>query len=190
MRDPAKPYPHDYLLAATILRLIPHWVLPNHVTIFRFVATPFVIWLVAADHLVAGIIAFVLVAFTDAIDGAMARTRKQITEWGSLYDPVADKVLIGAMVVVIVFEYVNWMLGVTVIAMEAAALLGGYIRLRRGGKVQANLWGKIKMILECVGVTMLLIAVAFGVELFIPVSLGVFALAIVFAVVSLVTHGI
>lgn len=190
MRDPAQPYPHDYILDATILRLIPRWVLPNHVTMFRFLATPFVIWLVAAGHLTAGIIAFILVAFTDAIDGAMARMRKQITDWGSLYDPVADKLLIGAMVVVIVFEYVNWLLGVTVIVLEVTALLGGYIRLRRGHKVQANIWGKLKMILECTGVTLLLFAVASGIELFVPVSFGVFALAIIFAVVSLVTHGI
>lgn len=190
MRDPAQLYPHDRVLAATVLKLIPHWVLPNHVTIFRFLATPFVIWLVAAGHITAGIIAFVLVAFTDAVDGAMARTRKQITDWGSLYDPVADKLLIGAMVVVIVFEYVNWLLGVTVIVLEVMALLGGYVRLRRGHKIQANIWGKVKMILECAGVTLLLIAVASGIDLFIPISLGVFALAIIFAVVSLVTHGI
>ncbi len=190
MRDPAIPYPHDRLLAATLLRLIPRWVQPNHITILRFLATPFVVWLVAAGHLYEGIVAFVVVASTDAIDGAMARTRKQITEWGTLMDPLADKLLIGAMVVVIVFEHVNPILGVTIISLEALMLVGGYIRLRRGIVKPANTWGKIKMILQCAGVLLLLVAVATGIDLFIPVSGAVFALALVFALVSLLTHGI
>lgn len=190
MRDPSIPYPHDRLLAATLLRFVPRWVLPNHVTIFRLLATPFVVWLVAAGHLPWGIAAFLFVAFTDAVDGAMARTRKQITEWGTLFDPVADKLLIGAMTVVIVFEYVNPLLGLTIIALEVVMLIGGYIRLRRGIIRPANNWGKIKMILQCTAVTLLLIAVQTGIDLFIPVSFGVFALAIVFALVSLLTHGI
>ncbi len=190
MRDPSIPYPHDRLLEATVLRLIPRSVLPNHVTILRFLGTPFVVWLVAAHHLTAGIIAFALVASTDAIDGAMARTRKQITEWGTLFDPLADKLLIGALVVVIMFEYVNPLIGLTIIVLEVLTLVGGYIRLRRGIVKPANIWGKVKMILQCVGVLMLLLAVEAKIDLFIPVSFGVFAVAIVFALVSLLTHGI
>lgn len=190
MRDPSIPFPHDRLLEMTLLRLIPHWVLPNHVTILRFLATPFVVWLVAADHTTAGIVAFLLVASTDVIDGAMARTRKQITEWGTLFDPLADKLLIGAMVVVIVFEHVNPLLGITIIVLEVLTLIGGYIRLRRGIVKPANTWGKIKMILQCAGVLLLLIAIATGYDLFIPISFGVFALALIFALVSLLTHGI
>lgn len=190
IRDPAKWYPHDHVMEATLLKLIPRWVLPNHITIFRFLMTPFVVWLIAAGRLEPGIIAFLLVAFTDVIDGSMARTRNQITKWGTLFDPVADKLLIGAVLVVIVFEYVNPLLGITIIVLEFFMLLGGYIRLRRGVVTPANLWGKIKMFLQVAGVTFLLIAVMAGIDLFIPISFAVFSLAIVFALLSLVTHGI
>ncbi|MDO8435700.1 MAG: CDP-alcohol phosphatidyltransferase family protein, partial [bacterium] len=88
--DHAKILWTDKLLARTILHLFPYSVRPNHVTAFRLIATPFVVWVLASENYVWGIPFFLLVAFTDAIDGAMARTRDQITDVGKLFDPLAD----------------------------------------------------------------------------------------------------
>ncbi|OGL78288.1 hypothetical protein A3F28_00040 [Candidatus Uhrbacteria bacterium RIFCSPHIGHO2_12_FULL_57_11] len=190
MRDPAKPYPTDYLLKYTILPLIPRWVRPNHVTVFRFLATPVVVWLIATEQYKIGIIAFLFVALTDAIDGAMARVRGQITPWGTLYDPVADKLLIGSLIFVVVLKHVNPVLGWTIIALEATFIVAGYFRLKKGVVSSANVWGKIKMVMEVAGVTSLLFAVYSGTDLLVDVSSGTFVLAVIFALVSLVTQGI
>lgn len=186
-----KPYPHDKLLAATVLKLIPRRVTPNQVTIFRFLATPFVVWLAIDQQYLWTIVAFLLVASTDAIDGAMARTRNQVTEWGSIYDPVADKLLIGSLVIVLVARYLNLSLAVVVVAIELLFILAGYFWKRTGHTVTANAWGKTKMFLQVLGVLFLLVALAYGMHpLFITLSLGAFGLAVVFAIVSLATQGI
>ena len=138
-----------------------------------------------------GVPFFLFVAFTDALDGSVARVRKQITKWGTFYDPVADKLLIGSVVILIVMKYINVWFGLIIIAFEGMIALGGIVRKKNGDKIQsANIWGKIKMVLQVVGVTMLLVAVWLGIDLFIPISVGTLSLAIVFAVISLYTYSL
>ena len=181
---------HDKILAKTILRLFPKNILPNHLTIFRMAMTPIVSALMLYHHYYIGLIAFLLVAFTDALDGSMARTRNQITDWGKVYDPLADKILIGSMVFIIVLRYIDVWTSIIIIFLEAMIITAAWLRNRRGAKVEANLWGKIKMILQVLGVTALLLSVIFNVAAFLPLASGVLYLAIAFATVSLLTNGI
>lgn len=190
MRDPTKPYPFDYVLGATVLKLIPRRVRPNHLTVFRMLATPLVVWVVASGNFRWGIPLFLLVAFTDALDGAMARLRKQVTEWGTIYDPVADKFLIGSLVVVVVLTYIHPIVGIALLIIEAIFIVVGFFRLRQGTVRPANIWGKIKMGLEVTGITLLLIGAATDLPLVLHISLGTFVLALAFAIVALVTYGI
>jgi CDP-diacylglycerol--glycerol-3-phosphate 3-phosphatidyltransferase len=189
-RDPHRLMPHDKLLGATVIRFIPHFVTPNVITWLRFIMTPFVLYLLYVGDYAAGVPLFIIAAFTDALDGSMARLRNQITEWGSLYDPIADKLLIGSVVLLVVIRHINPWFGIITVALEILLVVGGFVRKRRGQLVHANMVGKTKMLLQFLGVTMLLIAVWSGVDLFIPFSIGTLSLAIVFAIVSLLTYGI
>lgn len=189
-RDPQKLFPHDKLLGATVLRLIPEFVTPNAITWFRFVLTPLVLYLLYVGDYAVGVPLFVFTAFTDALDGSLARVRKQITEWGMLYDPIADKVLIGSVILLVVIKHMNPFFGITIIALEVALVFGGVIRKRMGLPVMANVVGKMKMFLQFLGVTFLLVAVWSGVDLFIPFSIATLSLAIAFALASLLTYGL
>jgi CDP-diacylglycerol--glycerol-3-phosphate 3-phosphatidyltransferase len=177
-------------MAATILRLIPKFVTPNQVTIFRLITTPIVALLMFYGQYQVGFWAFIIVAFTDAIDGSLARTRDQITEWGKVYDPIADKVLISAMVFIIVLRYIDLWASLIIISLEIIIVIVGWYRLRKGRKVQANIWGKIKMILQVVGVAILLFSVIFNWAELLPWASGTLYIAIAFAIVSLLTYGI
>ena len=181
---------HDKVLAATILKLIPARVLPNHITIFRFVSTPIVIFLMISEKYYIGLWAFLLTAFTDAIDGSLARTRNQITDWGKIYDPLADKILIGSMVFVIVLRYIDFWTAIIIISIEIIFIIAACARKRSGREVHANIWGKIKMILQVAGVAILLLAVVFDWANLLPLASKTLYLAIAFAIVSLLTHGI
>jgi CDP-diacylglycerol--glycerol-3-phosphate 3-phosphatidyltransferase len=180
----------DHVLDATILKLIPHSVKPNYVTVVRFILTPIVGILTFYGTYKIALCAFLVTALTDAIDGAMARTRNQITRWGKIYDPVADKLLIGTMVFVIVLRYIDLWTAIIIIFLEFIIISTAWYRLSKGHKVQANIWGKIKMILQTAGVTILLLSVAFNWADLIPLASGTLYLAIAFAVVSLLTYGI
>jgi len=181
---------YDKPLAKTFLKLFPKRILPNHLTVFRFIATPFVAILMLYEHYYIGLIAFLLVAFTDALDGAMARTRNQVTEWGKIYDPLADKTLIGSMVFIIVLRYIDFWTAIIIVGIEFIIILTAWIRKRKGTAIQANLWGKIKMCLQVLGVVILLLAIVFNWQALLPFASGVLYLAIAFAIVSLLTYGI
>jgi len=188
--DPHKVQRHDYLLKYTLLPLIPRFVKPNHFTVLRLLLTPVVIVLLVYENFSWGVPLFFIAASTDMIDGSLARLRKQITDWGTFYDPVADKLLIGTVAILIVAQQINVWMALIIIGLDFILIVGGFLRRRDGQLPSANTWGKMKMCLQVAGVTALLIAVWLGVDLFIPFSIGTFSLAIVFAVISLFTYGL
>lgn len=179
---------YDRPLAVTILRLIPYFIKPNHITVFRFIASPIVFWLLYQGLYTVGLIAFLLVALTDAMDGAMARTRRQITVWGTVYDGVADKFLIGGTVLILVLQKLGATLAVFVLGLELFGVLAGLYFKSKGIVRAANWWGKIKMNLQVAGVAVLLIHVIGNVPILQEVSFGILVSSVGFGVISLIAH--
>ena len=189
--DAEPAHPHDLFLSKTVLRLIPQWVTPNQVTMFRVVATPLIFMVILYEYYVFGIIGFLFLALTDVFDGSMARTRHKITRFGMLMDPLADKLLIGSMVLLIVFDNYNMWLGIAVLGLEIAFIASATVAKTRFNSVRmANLWGKIKMILQVIAVFLTLAGLLLNTPQFFVVGAWVFGAAIGFAVVSLFYQGI
>lgn len=180
--------PHDRLMGALFVRWLPRFVRPNHLTVLRVVLTPFVLWLLWTEHWQAAFWLFLFAALTDALDGSIARLRKEITLWGTMADPVADKFLIGSAVVVFVAREVNFLFAVVIVAVELLIMAGAIYRRRQGRYASANGYGKIKMLLQVVGVALLILAKISGLHLVVPFGVGTLALAIAFAVLSLLTY--
>lgn len=189
-RDPSKLFPHDYVMRYTFIPLIPWFVTPNMITIFRILLIPFVLYFLFFDRYNIGVPLFLFAAFTDALDGSLARLRHQITEWGTFYDPLADKLLIGSVIILVVMEHINPIFGILILFVDAVIMIGGYIRKKHGKPMGSNLFGKTKMFFQVLGISLLLISLWAGYDLFIPFSIGTFSLAIVLAVISLFTYGI
>jgi CDP-diacylglycerol--glycerol-3-phosphate 3-phosphatidyltransferase len=177
--------PHDRLFKRFIEPYFPPWIRPNHLTVARFVLTPFVVLVLAREDYRLGVPLFVLTALTDAFDGSLARVRRQITEWGIIYDPLADKLLIGSVLAVIVLQHINPYLGVGLLVIETGMIIGGWYGRRQGRVEPANVWGKIKMVAEVVGIGLLLIALWSKADLLVDLSAGTLALALVVAIVSI-----
>ncbi len=189
-RDPHKLFPHDILMRYTFVPLVPKWITPNMITIFRMVTIPFILVSLLMNRYDIGVPLFLFSACTDALDGSIARLRNQVTEWGTFYDPLADKLLIGSVILLVVVKHTNPILGFLILFVDGLILLGGYYRKKRGLPMGSNIFGKTKMFFQVLGVSLLLIALWAGYDFFIPFSTGTFALAIVLAVISLFTYGI
>ncbi len=185
-----KLYWHDRVLAKTLIPFIPRDVHPNHLTILRALLTPFVLYYMWVEQWHVALPLFLFAASTDMLDGTLARVRKQITMWGTIADPSADKFLIGSVVVLFVVKEVNPIFAGVIIVIELLIILTSIIRHHRGHLTSANWYGKVKMLFQVLGVTALLIAKLSGLDLFVPFSVGTFSLAIVFAVISLLTYGL
>lgn len=188
-RDPSKLFPHDHIMRYTFVPLVPKWVTPNMITIFRIILIPFVLWFLFLDNYNVGVPLFLFAAFTDALDGSVARLRHQVTEWGTFYDPLADKLLVGSVVILVVIQHMNPILGSLILFVDLVIMIGGVIRKRQGKPMGSNLFGKTKMFFQVLGISLLLISLWAGFDLFIPFSFGTFALAIILAVISLFTYG-
>ncbi len=185
-----KLYPQDKILAKTILKLIPKSITPNQITVLRFLLIPVVIWSIIQEKNIFGIFIFLFTASTDAIDGAMARTRNQITDWGKIYDPVADKLLIGSTAFLLISKYLSFYLALVIISLEILLVLNGGWRKANGHIVQANIWGKMKMILQVIGVSTIFLFLIIKTSVLLSLSWIVLTIAIILGTISLFTYSI
>lgn len=184
-----EPYFTDRLFDRIFLIFIPQCVRPNHLTVLRFIITPLVLFLLWRGDYSWGLIFFLIAALTDALDGAMARLRQQITVWGITYDPVADKILIAGAALVLVFQKLGPGLALIIIALELISIGGGLYFKLKGKLCPATIGGKIKMILQVCAVAILLISVIFNITNFHIISYCIFVISFVFAVIGLITRG-
>ncbi len=137
--------------------------LPNKLTIARLLATPLFVVLLTVSftgNYTAALIIFILAMITDFFDGALARTRNQITDAGKLLDPLADKILItSAFIIFVGLEELRlpaWL--VIIIVSREFAITG--LRLVAAGKKQiipAGRWGKHKTLTQVITVSVILV---------------------------------
>ncbi len=177
----------DRFFQHTLLWLFPISVRPNFLTVFRIISIPFIIFFLLHDNYILGLCLFALAALSDAIDGAIARTRHQITDWGIVFDPLADKILIGAVGLIVVTKLISPLLAGLIIDLEILLLVSSYFRFR-GKLMPAKMTGKIKMILQSVGVGLLLLFLVTGWASLIIVATYLLYLSLVFSILSLFVY--
>ncbi len=141
----------DTLVQKALLRLFPRSTRPNSLTIARLVFIPLLLLLFYVDLRWWALGVFVVAVCTDFIDGALARTRNQITRAGTLLDPLADKLLVVTVLAWIGYKYLVVQIMLAFIVLElVVSLIGGSILLRTGDSRPANAFGKIKMVLQSI----------------------------------------
>ncbi len=190
-RNPAKLFPQDYVLKALILPFIPAFIKPNHVTMLRFAMTPVVVYLLAIGNLTFGVPLFILTASTDMLDGSLARVRKQITPWGILFDPVADKLLVGLVILVFALRYFNPLVVAAAIFCDLLPLITWGLRTKANrGVMMANLWGKSKLCLQILSLTLLLLAILLQIPVLIVVGQWTLVVATVLGAIAAMTYSL
>lgn len=177
----------DKFFATTILKLFPHFVRPNFLTVFRFITIPFVIVFLLEGDYVDAFWLFAISAFSDTLDGALARTRNQITDWGIVFDPIADKLLIGSAAFIIISKVISPILAGVIIGLEIILVASSYLRFK-GKLVPAKTSGKIKMILQSFGLAFLLLALIIDSSGLITFATYTLYLSVVFALLSLFVY--
>jgi CDP-diacylglycerol--glycerol-3-phosphate 3-phosphatidyltransferase len=135
---------------------------PNVLTVLRILLVPVLVVALLDEtpngDLLAAIV-FAVASLTDAIDGYLARSRKWVTTFGKLMDPVADKLLvIGALVALVSLNRVAAWVAMVIIAREFAVTA---LRMAAGAQrvvVAANTFGKAKTIMQVGMVFALIVA--------------------------------
>ena len=141
-----------------------HWTLPNILTLLRVGCIPL---LVVAFYLAgpyAGFLSaliFLIAAITDWLDGWLARTLNQESEFGAFMDPVADKLIVATALVLLVAHYDNiWitLAAMVIIGREIliSALREWMARSGRSESVAVTIVAKFKTTLQMTAITLLL----------------------------------
>ena len=177
----------DRFFAISILPLLPKSISPNRITMFRFISIPVIVALLLLGYNLAGTILFVISAISDAVDGALARTAHRITKWGIIADPIADKLLIGSVALLVVWKYLGWPLTLALVSIELILAMSAYLRYT-GKLIPAKTVGKLKMILQCVGVGFVLLYGIVPVSAFLLIGQYILYGAIIFGLLSLFVY--
>ena len=135
---------------------------PNLLTLFRILLIP-----VLAAALLSGIesgdvvaaIVFAIASFTDALDGYIARRNKDVTTFGKLMDPLADKLLVtSALVSLVALDRLQAWVAMVIIAREFAVTGLRQLAMEHGEVIPASQWGKAKTVVQ-IAMVLALIAV-------------------------------
>jgi cardiolipin synthase len=96
---------------------------PNQLTLLRMMFVPFIINNMVGGHYRWALILFVLAGISDGLDGLLARTLKQQTTLGQYLDPIADKLLLSTMFLVLsILHKIPWKFTVLVFSRDISIL--------------------------------------------------------------------
>ncbi len=127
----------------TLLRVV---MIPLFITFFLYDITPYAKWI--------AIVLFVLAFFTDWLDGYLARKNNQVTNFGKIMDPLADKVLVAAAMVCLTWSgIVNPWITIVILAREFTVSGIRISAAAEGNVVAASIWGKLKTTWQFIAIT-------------------------------------
>lgn len=161
---------------------------PTILTLMRIVLVAPVMICIFMDSLPARIITivcFVLASLTDFIDGRWARHDKIVTDLGAFLDPLADKMLVNlTFLALVVLEIVPvWMFGVILIrdfAVDGLRMMAARKRIT----LSASKFGKLKTMTQMITITLILINMIFGNEIFATINTILLYIVIILTIFS------
>jgi CDP-diacylglycerol--glycerol-3-phosphate 3-phosphatidyltransferase len=160
--------------------------LPTVITFSRIlIILPFV--LVASESPFWGAFLFALASLTDLLDGYLARRSKQVTKLGILLDPIADKLLvIAALIVLVDLELIPAWIAIVIIAREFIITGLRVVALSKDIVIPAEMGGKIKVTAQVSAILVLLLDKTFLFTDFDLYSIGILLLwiAMILGVIS------
>jgi len=141
-------------------RINPLRAAPNILTLLRICMAPFLVAAVLENRFKLGFILFVLAGLTDALDGLLARALKQRTVLGEYLDPVADKILLSTLFLVLLHEgLMPVRVTVLVFGRDVCILLVSAILYAVAGRrdFQPSIFGKINTLAQVLAVAVVIL---------------------------------
>ena len=138
--------------------------LPNKLTLFRIILVPIMV-IVSFFNIPGSFLGipttmwilnliFIVASITDKLDGYLARKNNQVTNFGKFLDPIADKILVVAAMIIFV-EMGRLPAWIPIIVVFREFAVSGYrlIAVQNSGKViAANVWGKLKTVTQMIAI--------------------------------------
>ncbi len=138
--------------------------IPNILTIGRIIIVPIFVLSFYIPGVVGDLVPFflfVLASFTDYLDGLLARLYKEESKLGELLDPIADKILVAAALVLLVMNGIikNYEVIAAIVILTREILISGlreFLAKRKGVSVPVSSLSKFKTFIQMLSIAMLL----------------------------------
>ena len=132
--------------------------LPNKLTMGRIIAIPVFIVVFLMGYRYAAAVIFILAAFTDMLDGKIARKYNLVTNFGKLMDPLADKLLVMSALICLVElgDVAGWMV-VVILGREFIITGMRQVAAAQGIVIAAGTTGKIKTVTQMIAIPLLIL---------------------------------
>ena len=124
------------------------WTVPNVLTMLRMALIPVYWVLMSQGKMIPALCVYVAASLTDLADGYIARKYNQITDFGKLMDPLADKLMVLSVMLSMIIPMgghpaiLPWLPFFIVVGKEALMVLGGLFMLKKGVVVYSAVIGK------------------------------------------------
>ena len=141
-------------------RLNPLRSAPNVLTLLRICLAPFLVAAILEGHYVLSFVLFIAAGLTDALDGTLARVLKQRSTFGAYLDPVADKLLLSTLFLVLLYKgLMPVTVTVLVFGRDVGILLVSALLYAAAGRRDFNpsLWGKANTLAQSAAVAAVLL---------------------------------
>ncbi|GAA3694811.1 CDP-diacylglycerol--glycerol-3-phosphate 3-phosphatidyltransferase [Arthrobacter ginkgonis] len=142
---------------------VPTLNIANVLTILRIVMVPFFVWFLLADQQQYGlwrwlaVVVFAAAVYTDKLDGDLARSRGLVTNFGKIADPIADKLLMGAGLVLLSWlGELPWWVTVVILVRELGITVLRFAVIKYG-VIAASPGGKLKTVLQSAAIFLYLL---------------------------------
>lgn len=139
--------------------------LANKLTLLRIILVPVFLIFISINKPIFITIAtgiFIIAAITDKLDGYIARSRNQITNFGKFMDPLADKLLVtSALVALVQYNVIQAWMVMIIIGREFAITGLRAIAASEGIVIAASWWGKIKTVIQIIAIILGLVSLIY-----------------------------
>ena len=166
--------------------------IPNMLTIVRFILIPFIFGTVISRHYFVGIVIFTISAFTDILDGYIARKYNYISDIGKLIDPLADKLTqLSLLLALTILNILPWWILAVVFVKECAIVITASVLYKKDDVVVYSKWyGKLATSLFYLAIVCSLVINQFHINLPFRFDLYIYYLAILSTIFSFIMYAI
>ncbi|MEK6673788.1 MAG: CDP-diacylglycerol--glycerol-3-phosphate 3-phosphatidyltransferase [Nitrospirota bacterium] len=158
--------------------------LPTILTLSRIVLIPFFV-IITPYSPILGVVIFGIASLTDFLDGYLARKKGQITKFGIILDPIADKFLvISALILLVDMGRLSLWVAIIIIAREFLITGLRVVALSKDIVIPAEVGGKLKTVFQITAILCLIVDMSFlGIDLY-DIGTLLIWVAVVLSIVS------
>jgi CDP-diacylglycerol--glycerol-3-phosphate 3-phosphatidyltransferase len=175
-----------------IARQIPDSITPNFLTLLRIIMLAPIILAIQQENYILATVLFLIAYALDILDGPLARVKNQISEFGKVFDPTADKIVFLTVLIILGWKTLPHFLIYIIIGLEAFLVMLVVLFAPLAKKIGiefelgANVYGKIKMLFQTIGTIILFITLITDANT--TVVTATFIFASVFSALSILGH--